>query len=120
MLFELLPHLARLVPMADKFLSTRSASDKAQEAALAALAGEVRGEFGKVAETNAGLSRQLQEQGSQIAELGVEVTRARMGVESVEARVAKLEKTAVLAVRLLWVVLLLVALVFAIVVVRKV
>jgi hypothetical protein len=101
MLLELLPHFARLVPMADKFLSTRSASDKAQEAALAALTGEVRGKFGKVAEANEGLGRQVKEQGAQIAELGVEVTRTRMGVESVEARVSKLERTAAAAVRLL-------------------
>jgi cobalamin biosynthesis Mg chelatase CobN len=101
MLFDLLPHFVRLMPMADKYLSTRSASDKAQEAALTALAGEMRGELGKVGEANAGLSRQVQEQGTQIAELGVDVTRARMGVESVEARVAKLEKTAGTAMRLL-------------------
>ena len=36
MLLELLPHFTRLLPMADKYLSTRSASEKAQEAALAA------------------------------------------------------------------------------------
>lgn len=119
LLFELLPHFSRLVPMADKYLSTRSASEKAQEAALTALANEVRGELGKAAEANAGVSRQLQEQGEQIAELGVEVARARMGVESVEARIAKLEKTAALAVRLLWVVLLFAVMGFTILVVRK-
>ncbi|MDP9050282.1 MAG: hypothetical protein M3O31_06085 [Acidobacteriota bacterium] len=101
MLFELLPHFARLMPMADKYLSSRSVSEKAQAAALAsqqaalsALAIEVRGELGKATEANSGVSRQLQEQGRQIAELGVEVARARLGVESVEARVGKLEKTA--------------------------
>jgi chromosome segregation ATPase len=120
LLFELLPHFSRLMPMADKYLSTRSASEKAQEAALAALAGEVRGELGKVTEANAGVSRQLQQQGTQIAELGVDVARARMGVESVEARVGKLEKTAALAVKLLWAVLVLLVMLLTIVVVRKV
>jgi hypothetical protein len=43
-----------------------------------------------------------------------------MGIESVEARVAKLEKTVGMAVKLLAVTLLLVAMVFAILVVRKV
>jgi hypothetical protein len=112
--------------MADKYLSSRSASEKAQEAALAALAGDVRGELGnvtgelgRVTEANSGVSRQLQEQGSQIAELSVDVARARMGVESVEARIGKLEKTAVLVVRLLWVVLLIAVMVFTILVVRK-
>jgi hypothetical protein len=126
LLFDLLPHFARLMPMADKYLSSRSASEKAQEAALAALAGDVRGELGnvtgelgRVTEANSGVSRQLQEQGSQIAELSVDVARARMGVESVEARIGKLEKTAVLVVRLLWVVLLIAVMVFTILVVRK-
>ena len=123
MLLELLPHFARLMPMADKYLATRSASDKAQQAALAVLAAEVRGELGQVTEAHTGLRRQLQEQNTQIAELGVEVTRARLGVESVEARVLKLEKTAGAAMRVLWVVvglLVMVAALLAVVVVRAV
>jgi hypothetical protein len=36
LLFDLLPHFARLMPMADKYLASRSASDKAHETALAA------------------------------------------------------------------------------------
>jgi hypothetical protein len=100
MLFELLPHFARLMPMADKYLNSRSASDKAQEAALAALAANVRNQ---VTEAHEGIYRQLREQNTQTAELAVEVTRARMGVESVETRVAKLERTTGAAVRLLWI-----------------
>jgi hypothetical protein len=92
MLFELLPHFARLMPMADRYLSTRSASEKAQEAALAALAVDVRGELGKATETQSGICRQLQEQTTLIGDLAVDVTRARMGVESVETRAAKLEQ----------------------------
>ena len=101
LLFDLLPHFSRLVPMADKYFSSRSSTDKAQAAAMAALAADVRGELGKVAEAHEGLSRQLQQQGTQVSELAVDVTRARMGVESVEERVAKLEKTAATQVRLL-------------------
>jgi chromosome segregation ATPase len=104
LLFDLLPHFARLMPMADKYLSSRSESDKAQQAALAALAAEVRGNLADVTEAHSGLCRQLQEQSSQVAELGVEVTRARLGVESMEARVAKLEKMGTAAMRLIWVV----------------
>jgi len=102
LLFDLLPHFARLMPMADKYLSSRSEGDKTQEAALAALAAAVRGDLADVTEAHSGLRRQLQEQSTQVAELGVEVTRARLGVESVEARVAKLEKTTGAAMQLLW------------------
>jgi septal ring factor EnvC (AmiA/AmiB activator) len=119
LLFDLLPHFSRLVPMADKYFSSRSAADKAQAASMAALAADVRGELDKVTEVHEGLSRQLQQQGTQVSELAVDVTRTRMGVESVEERVAKLEKKAALAVRLLWVVLGFMLMVFAILVVRK-
>jgi hypothetical protein len=120
LLFDLLPHFSRLMPIADKYFSSRSERDKAQEAALAALAEDVRGELGQVTEVHAGLRRQLQEQTAQVAELGVDVARARMGVESVETRVAKLENAVGTATRLLWVVLLFVVLIFTILVVRAV
>jgi chromosome segregation ATPase len=45
-------------------------------------------------EVHTGIQRQLQDQGAQLSELAVEVTRARMGVESMEARVAALERSA--------------------------
>jgi chromosome segregation ATPase len=110
MLLELLPHFTRLLPMADKYLSTRSASEKAQEAALVALGDKVRGELGQLGEVHAGIQRQLLEQSAQLAETSVEVTRVRMGVESLEARVAGIERAAVVAMKLR-VVLLLVAIV---------
>jgi hypothetical protein len=97
LLFDLLPHFARLVPVANKYLS--SGTDTAQETALAKLAENVRGQ---VIDANDGINRQLREQSTQIAEISVDVTRTRMGVESVEARVAKLERTAGTTVRLLW------------------
>ena len=92
-LLDLLPHFARLMPAADKYLNPRSASEKAQEAALAALADDVRGPLGQVTEAYAGIGRQLQEQSALVAELSVEVTRARIAAESAEARVATLEKS---------------------------
>ena len=108
-LLDLLPHFARLMPAADKYLNPRSASEKAQEAALAALADDVRGPLGQMTEAYAGIGRQLQEQSALVAELSVEVTRARIAAESAEARFATLEKTAGMMVRLLWTVLMLVA-----------
>jgi chromosome segregation ATPase len=102
MLLELLPHFARLMPVADKYLNSRSESDKAHEAALGALATEVRGGLAQVTEEHAGLRRQLQEQSAQVAELAVDATRARMVVENVEPRIEKLEKTVGMAVTLLW------------------
>src|SRR5450631_2200368 len=90
LLFDLLPHFARLVPVANKYLSGGT-DDTARETALANLAENVRGQ---VIDANDGIYRQLREQSTQIAEISVDVTRTRMGVESVETRVAKLERTA--------------------------
>ena len=68
--------------------------------------GREGGEGGQAAEEpgddeQAGLRRQLQEQSDQVAQVGVEVTRARLGVESVEARISKLEQATQTIFRLL-------------------
>jgi len=90
-LFELLPHVSRLVPMADRFFSSKAAAEKANEAALAAMAEGVRGDLGQVTKAHAGLYRQLQELSAQIAEVGDEVKRARLSMEQHEHRMESLE-----------------------------
>lgn len=100
LLLELLPHFTRLVPLADKYFSNRGDQDKAHAAALAALGAEMRGGLGRVDEVHAGLQHALKEQGEQIAEVGVEATRARIAVEGLETRLAKLESSAAVATRI--------------------
>ena len=85
-LFELLPHVSRLVPMADKYFSSKAANEKANEAALAAMAEGVRGDLGQVTKAHVGLYRQLQDQSAQIVELGEEVKRARRALEQHDHR----------------------------------
>ncbi len=120
-LLDLLPHFTRLVPLADKYFSNRGDQDKAHAAALAALGEEVRGGLDRVDEAHAGLQQALKEQSEQIVEAGVEATRARMAVESMEARVAKLERraTATLMVAEAGFILLVAAVVMLIVVLVK-
>ena len=84
-LFELLPHITRLVPMADKFFASRAATDRATEQAMLAMADGVRGDLGQVAKAHAGLYQQLQEQSGQIAELSAEVKRMGAAAERVTA-----------------------------------
>ncbi len=86
-LFELLPHVARPVPMADKYFSSKAANEKANEAALVAMAEGVRGDLGQVTKAHVGLYRQLQDQSAQIAELGEEVKRVRLALEQHDHRV---------------------------------
>jgi chromosome segregation ATPase len=90
-LFELLPHITRLVPLADKYLSSKSASEKSNDAAMAAMAEGVRGDLGQVTKAHAGLYRQLQDQSAQIAEVAEEVKRARLSIEQHEHRMLALE-----------------------------
>jgi chromosome segregation ATPase len=90
-LFELLPHITRLVPMADRYFSSKTASEKANEAAMAAMAEGVRGDLGQVTKAHAGLYRQLQDQSAQIAEVSEEVKRARLSIEQHDHRMMTLQ-----------------------------
>jgi hypothetical protein len=91
-LFELLPHISRLVPMADRYFSSKAAAEKANEAALAAMAEGVRGDLGQVTKAHVGLYRQLQELSAQVAEVGEEMKRGRAIEEVQENRLAALEE----------------------------
>jgi hypothetical protein len=86
-LFELLPHVARLVPMADKYFSSRTSS----EVAMVAMAEGVRGDMDQVTKAHTSLYRQLQDQSAQIAEVSEEVKRARVLIEQHEQRMLAVE-----------------------------
>jgi hypothetical protein len=90
-LFELLPHISRLLPMADKYFNQKAAAEKANEAAMAAMAEGVRGDLGQVTKAHVGLYRQLQEQSAQITGVSEEVKATRLSVEQQANRVEALE-----------------------------
>jgi multidrug resistance efflux pump len=91
-LFELLPHITRLVPMADKYFSSKTATEKATEAAMIAMADGVRGDLGQVTKAHAGLYRQLQEQSAQITQVSEEVKQARLSFEQHDHSLGVLEQ----------------------------
>jgi hypothetical protein len=91
-LFELLPHITRLVPMADKFFSQKAAAEKANEAALAAMAEGVRGDLGQVTRAHAGLYRQLQDLSAQVTVVGETAEAARVAALKQDGRVEALEE----------------------------
>jgi hypothetical protein len=91
-LVELLPHVSRLLPMADKYLSSKAAAEKANEAAMAAMAEGVRGDLGQVTKAHLGLYRQLQDQSALITEVGEEVKRGRLAIEQHEHRMEAIER----------------------------
>lgn len=88
---ELLPHVSRLLPMADKYFSSKAAPEKANEAALAAMAEGVRGDLGQVTKAHAGLYRQLQDISAQVAIVSDDATRGRVAAEKQEERLGLLE-----------------------------
>jgi hypothetical protein len=90
-LFELLPHAARLIPVADRYFATKAAHEKANELALAAMAEDVRGDLGQVTKAHAGLYRQIQEVSAQIAEVGEDAKRTRLSMEQQGHRMESLE-----------------------------
>jgi hypothetical protein len=91
-LFELLPHVTRLVPMADKYFSQKTAAEKANEAALQAMAEGVRGDLGQVTKAHVGLYRQLQELSAQVTVVGETAEAARMAASKQDGRVEALER----------------------------
>jgi hypothetical protein len=91
-LFELLPHISRLVPMADKYFSQKAAAEKANEAALAAMAEGVRGDLGQVTKAHAGLYRQLQDLSAQVTVVGETAEAARVAASKQDDRVVELER----------------------------
>ncbi|NYF81380.1 hypothetical protein [Granulicella arctica] len=78
--------------MADMFFATKTASEKANEAAVAAMAENVRTDLGQVTTAHAGLYRQLQEQSAQIAEVAEDTRRTRAALDSSKEQVTVLEK----------------------------
>jgi hypothetical protein len=107
-LFELLPHIARVVPMADKYFSSKANTERATETAMVAMAEGLRGDLGQVTKAHAGLYQKLEEQSAQIVEVGDEVKRlatALEGVAALESRVTVLGRWVKLGVSLIVVLL---------------
>lgn len=91
-LFDLVPHITRLIPIADTFFASRLAGDRASESAIRAMAEGVRGDLGQVTAAHAGLSSQLQELSAQIVEVGHEVRTTRTLSDQQQHRIETLEQ----------------------------
>jgi chromosome segregation ATPase len=93
MLLELLPHFARLMPMADAYLNSRSERDKTQQAALNTLADEVKSGWTRFDTGQAAVSERLEEQKRQLGQVVTEVAQLRTAMERLDERAARLERT---------------------------
>jgi hypothetical protein len=91
-LIELLPHAARLLPVADKFFQSKTVADDGSRQAFDALAQGIRGDLGQVTAAHATLSRQLAEQENKLALVSANALAARAAAEAAEARLTHLER----------------------------
>ena len=91
-LLELAPHLVRLVPAANNFFQNKSAGDEANRKALEGIAEGLRGDLGQVTASHAGLYRQLNEQSEKLALMAADVAASRASMESIEGRLARLQR----------------------------
>jgi chromosome segregation ATPase len=85
-LFELLPHITRLVPLADRYFASRSANERAQEAALAALAETMRSDVAGLTQSQASLATQLEAQAAQLARVteDLNLTRRELAAQTTQ------------------------------------
>jgi ABC-type transporter Mla subunit MlaD len=100
-LIELAPHLARLLPMADRFFQAKSADAEASASAMQQMAEGLRGDLGQVTASHAGLYRQLNEQSEKLSTLTTDLASTRTTVETFDHRLLTLEKKAATTVALL-------------------
>ncbi|HEY4009764.1 MAG TPA: hypothetical protein VGM11_06410 [Acidobacteriaceae bacterium] len=91
-LIELAPHIARLLPTADRYLQTKAARDDATRVSLARIGEEMRSDIGRVTASHDGIYRQLNEQGERMAQLSEQVNAARIAAEAAEERAGALER----------------------------
>ena len=92
MLFELLPHVGRIVPMAERFFETRKAREQEEQAQLAAITETLRTELGRTAEVTSAMERSVKDQAGQVSAMVAETSRARAAMEALEGRMGRLEE----------------------------
>jgi hypothetical protein len=91
-LIELAPHIARLLPSADRFLQTGVGSGESTRQALEQMTDELRGDLRRVSASHEGLYRQMNEQTQRLALLTEQTDAARVAAEAAEERTAGLER----------------------------
>ncbi len=87
-LIDILPHVNRVVPMADKFLTSKAASD----AAIVALAEDLRRDMTRMAGANSSLSREIAGLSTQIIGVGETAESARAAATALAESVITMDR----------------------------
>ena len=92
-LIELLPHMSRLLPLADRFLNSKTADAEASRTAMEQMATGLRGDLGQVTASHAGLYRQLNEQSERLGNIAADVAATRSEVAALESQIEFLKRS---------------------------
>lgn len=118
-LIELAPHIGRLLPLADRFFQSKTASEEATRNAMEQMAEGLRGDLGQVTASHAGLYRQLNDQSEKLSALNTDLRATKLAIESSETRMVTLEQQIKVLRTLLIVVLLFAVLILTLLIVRN-
>jgi chromosome segregation ATPase len=91
MLLELLPHFARLMPMADAYLNSRSERERNQQAALNNLAEEVKSGWSRFDAEHTAIAQNLEQHQRDMGQLSADIAQLRSTLEELDGRAARLE-----------------------------
>jgi hypothetical protein len=101
-IIELLPHLSRLLPMADRFLNAQGltkaqlADAEASRSAMQQMAEGLRGDLGQVTAAHAGLYNLFHEQGETLSTLSANIASLIQRTATIESRLDALERQGLL------------------------
>jgi len=120
-LLELAPHVTRLVPVADRYLQSKSDNGKSQRRALDEMGERLRGDLGQLAEglhgdltqlaaAQAGIEQQMTQQSEALASIAEDVRAMRLSSDELEGRLTRIET----GMQRLWMTLLVALIVFVI------
>ncbi len=90
-LVELAPHISRLLPMADRFFQSKSATEDVTRRTVESLAETLRGDLGQIAAAQNALSGQIEKIGLQVTASADDVRGARAAAETAASRTGELE-----------------------------
>ena len=95
-LIELLPHVSRLIPMADNFFASRNAAQQAGEkfsqTALSTLADTVHNDLARITANHDGLAQQLGDQTTRLTEIAADLKRSRLSIDRDAEQLSALEQ----------------------------
>jgi hypothetical protein len=92
---DLIPHLTRLLPHIDRIITQRTSGDDAQKKNLEQFQQMTEGLHADLAQataSHASLYRQLNEQGEKLSELASSLTSTKIVIDSLDARLTRMER----------------------------